>query len=534
MDRASYELGWVAVHRMLREGKSWSGREEDCSYWNTGDGRFANVSAVTGLDLPDDGRAAARVDWDLDGKTDLVLSERNSPRVRVFVNRAPSKHRSIDLLLRGKTCNRDAIGARVEVELADGGKRIDTLRAGEGYLAQSSKWLHFGLGQDGVAKVRVRWPGSRDFEEFSGVEAGGKFILEQSSGAAKRWSATPIELATKSAEPFASTERARIVLAGQPPLPPLPILTSEGQPADVQTGIEPPLLVMLWASWCPPCASELTEFARRADEIRAAGLAVLALSVDEEPKRPQAFEFLTRLQWDFHAGFASVEAIEALDGLQRSVLDRKRRMPVPTSFLVDRERKIAVIYKGPVDVATLLADVARLGARPEERHLRAAAFPGKWLSETPEPDLGALEFAYVERGLEAASADVSKRRIVSKSRSRAGLVNDMGKVRAQQGKLDEALANFAEAVQIEPGFVEARLNFAYALHQSGRVAEAVPEYERVLQADSRNVVAAFNLALARCALGQRDRARTEIELVRVLDASRAGELERQIAQYFSK
>lgn len=536
-ERASYELGWVAIHRMLREGHSWSGREEHCSFWNSGDGRFLTASGITGLDLDDDARAAARVDWDLDGRGDLVVSGRNSPRVRLFLNRAEGAGQSVELLLRGADCNRDAIGARVELALDDGRRLVQTLRAGEGYLAQSSKWLHFGHGMSKVVGVRVRWPApsARGWEAFTGLGSEGRFVLAEGSGAAQVWAGPErAQLDCAPALEFVPTEAARIPLAARVPLPPLPIITSEGEQADAKPGIEPPLLVTMWASWCAPCLGELGEFARRSEELTQAGVSVLALSVDELATRGAALDVLERLQWDFHAGFATVDALETLDTLQRSVLDRKRRTPVPTSFLVDRERRVAVIYKGPVGVATLLEDVARLGARAEELRTRAVPFPGRWLSVPPEADLGALELAYVERGLEAAASDVARAKIVSKERTRAGILNEMGKVRAQQGKLEEAAASFREAVQLEPSFLEANVNLGYALHQLGRVAEALRCYEDALRLDSRNVTALFNLALARCTLGECEQARAELAVLEVVDPRAAEELRRQMAQYFGK
>ncbi|MCC7013613.1 MAG: ASPIC/UnbV domain-containing protein [Planctomycetes bacterium] len=538
VSRSNYEMGWVAVHRMLREGKSWSGREEHCSYWNTGDGRFANVSGVTGLDSKDDARAAALVDWDLDGKRDIWIAGRNSPRVRLFLNRTPTTHRSLEVLLRGTECNRDAIGARVELTMSDGRRYLQTLRAGEGYLAQSSKWLHFGLGATGeIARLRVRWPnvGGAAWEVFEGLEASGHFVLSQGTGRAEpRVLGAPSALASAEARTAKPTEKARIWLASRVPLPPLPILTSEGVAGDARDGIPAPSLIVLWATWCPPCVGELGELARRAGELSAAGLSVVALSVDEEPQRKAAFELLERLQWDFHAGFASLPAMESLDALQRSVLDRKRRTPIPTSFLVDHERQLAAVYKGPVEIETLLADVARLRARPQELRERATPFPGVWMSALPAPALLSLELAYVERKLDAAAAEIGRARMVSKERSRASILNEMGKVRADQGKLAEALATFQEAVANEPEFIEARINLAYALHQSGRVAEAIPQYEQVLRFDSRNVTALFNLALARCTLGNLERARQELELLRVIDSKAAAELERQMRKYFNQ
>ena len=57
-------------------------------------------------------------------------------------------------VLQGTKSNRDAIGAKVEV---DG--QTKWLSAGSGFLSQHSKRLIFGLGADETAKsVRITWP----------------------------------------------------------------------------------------------------------------------------------------------------------------------------------------------------------------------------------------------------------------------------------------------------------------------------------------------------------------------------------------
>ena len=179
-------------------GRSFSGRERNCFFLNTGDnpaaqGRFANISAVSGLDYPDDGRAVALVDWDHDGDLDMWISNRNAPRLRLMRNEFPTGNNFLMLRLEGngKTTNRDAIGARVEVVYENVGskaphpKSIKTLRAGEGFLAQSSKWIHFGLGDtDAIKMVTVRWPGG-ELEQFTGIAANHRYRLVQGSGVAK-------------------------------------------------------------------------------------------------------------------------------------------------------------------------------------------------------------------------------------------------------------------------------------------------------------------------------------------------------------
>ena len=143
----------------MNRGGSLSGRERHCVFLNMGATsggapQFANLNRPgSGLDLPDDGRAIALTDWDGDGDVDLWISNRNAPRLRFMRNDSACRESlpvSLQLPANGtsRTGNRDAIGARVEIVTSDGGRSIRTLRAGEGYLAQSSKEiLQVGLGR---------------------------------------------------------------------------------------------------------------------------------------------------------------------------------------------------------------------------------------------------------------------------------------------------------------------------------------------------------------------------------------------------
>src|SRR5690606_32636738 len=88
------------------------------------------------------------------------------------------------LRLQGATANRDAVGARVELYLRDAEhpRRIKTVRAGDGYLSQSTKWVHFGLGPvEDIERVVVRWPGG-DAETFRGLQADRYWSIVQGSG----------------------------------------------------------------------------------------------------------------------------------------------------------------------------------------------------------------------------------------------------------------------------------------------------------------------------------------------------------------
>ena len=84
-----YANAWAAIMKSARSGSSWSGSETNRTFLNTGGGRFADASYVSGFGFDDDGRALAITDWDGDGDLDLWAHNRTAPRLRLLRNNSP-------------------------------------------------------------------------------------------------------------------------------------------------------------------------------------------------------------------------------------------------------------------------------------------------------------------------------------------------------------------------------------------------------------------------------------------------------------
>ena len=281
-----YRQGWKALNRLLHQGRSFSGREANRAFLNTGSGRFADISAASGLDYLDDGRAVAVADWDFDGDLDLWFTNRTAPRVRFLRNnlKSESGYLAIKLQGNGGSTNRDAIGARVELNLdgEDKTRLVKTLRAGDAFLSQSSSWIHFGLGSSKVQGLVVHWPGGAR-ESFRGLTPGGFYIVQQGSGQTVRWT-PPVQqqplIASTPTLPT-TTAAARIVLPARLPFPQSAYTDDRGETLTLGQPTDGPLFVNLWGSWCAPCITELGDWTKHESDIRSKGLDIVALSMDE-------------------------------------------------------------------------------------------------------------------------------------------------------------------------------------------------------------------------------------------------------------
>ncbi len=156
-----------------------------CLMRNNGNGTFSDIATAEGIEPPAEGlhlpkqiggklaarssRCAATADFDGDGRLELIVNNFND-RPYYFKNQFPRRHYA-SFRLRGTRSNHDAIGAVVKLFI---GPRVMArqVHATGGYLSQSSKTLHFGLGdEERIDRAEIRWPsGARQVIESPAID----------------------------------------------------------------------------------------------------------------------------------------------------------------------------------------------------------------------------------------------------------------------------------------------------------------------------------------------------------------------------
>lgn len=551
-----YELGWTATHELTHSDGSWGGYARNVFFANNHDGTFSDVSGTVGMDFIEDGRSYSLADFDHDGRLEVFLRNRNGPQLRILRNNVRELGEAIAFRLRGKTSNRDAIGAMITVETARG-RQVKVLQAGSGMFSQHTKEVFFGLGKDpGPVRVTVRWPGGpvSNVQQIENVTPGHRVEIEEGSKEFR-------------AEPF-----ARPILPSEAPAPvpqPLPTVFGtwliEPQPAldfnlpDIN-GREytlaafrgRKLLLNFWNLESPACQKELRSFQWQQSRWTSQKLAVAAVHAplnsagdsEQAGEADKVRAFARENGISFPVLLASDDMASIYNLLFFYLFDRHRDIGFPTSFLLDEQGLIVKIYQGPVDSEEVSRDCGIIPRTKAELQARALPFPGTAYGiEFHLPHLS-QGVAFIQRGypeqaesffqiavrenpdsadahynlgtlyLQKQMWEAAREHLRRASELKPGnlvTLNNLGVLAAQRGDVDEALGYFQKVLQADPDFTFGLQNLGDLYRRQGKLSEAQQVLERALQTQPENPEVNYLLGLVSGQKGDNDQAREYLQ-----------------------
>jgi Flp pilus assembly protein TadD/peroxiredoxin len=494
----AYEHGWNALNELIRSDRSWSGSERNVLYANNRDGTFTEVSGVLGMDFLEDGRSFALADFDGDGRLEVAIKSRSGPQLRIVHNAMRNIGDSIAFRLRGTKSNRDGIGTSVTVETGNL-RQTKYLQAGTGFLSQHSKELFFGLGQS-PANIRavVRWP-SGVTQHFENLQSNHRIQLVEGSDAVSSKLFAPASAAyahpgmsAQTRERHVSSTEIQTWLLDPLKAPSFTLPDLEGKLVKLDQPDGKVTLLVFWATTSPGSLKLLAQLQQELAILASGHLRILAVNVDASNDTAIARSSARKLGLAFPVLFATEEVAGIYNILYRYLFDRRRDLPIPCSFLVDREGMVVKLYQGTLTAEQARIDVQKIPSDAVERRQKALPFPGMpYLTDFHRNDF-TFGVAMFQHGYLDQAAVYFQQVVVTRPGDAEAYYN-LGTLHLRRNEFDQARTNLRTSLRLRPDYPEAWNNLGMMAAQEGRNDEAAQNFLQSLQLRPSYAIALLNL-----------------------------------------
>jgi cytochrome c biogenesis protein CcmG/thiol:disulfide interchange protein DsbE len=162
--------------------------------------------------------------------------------------------------------------------------------------------------------------------------------------------ATALALTLLAGCSYAPPSRAAIKPAAKRnPAPPFTLKDATGKSFNLADYKGKVVLLNFWATWCGPCKLEIPWFIEFEKNYRDKGFAVLGISMDEEGWEVVK-PYLDRAKINYRMAIGNDMMAQHYGGVES----------LPTSFLIDRDGKIAAVHVGLVSKGDYQTDIEQL------------------------------------------------------------------------------------------------------------------------------------------------------------------------------
>jgi tetratricopeptide (TPR) repeat protein len=303
------------------------------------------------------------------------------------------------------------------------------------------------------------------------------------------------------------------------------------------------VLLQLWIAAGPESVENLKEFQRSYARLASNGLQFLAVNVDEATEAERVRQTSRANQFPFPVLFGNDDVAGIYNILYRQLFDRHRDLELPTSFLINEAGDIVKIYQGSINPRQVETDLGQIPKSGSQRVAKALPFPG--IMESGEFRRNYLSYGsiYFQRGyLDQSEASFQialhddpqsaealyglgsvylkqeKMADARKAFERATKLapgypetlpntwNNLGLIAAREGRTDDAISNFHEALRLSPEFVIALVNLGNAYRQKHQWEEAGRALEQALAVTPEEPEANYSLGMVFAQTGDNERA----------------------------
>lgn len=332
----------------------FSGNERNRLFLSRGGKQFLDISGLSGVDSPADGRVSVWFDYDHDGWLDLAVINSSSPLLQIYHNEigdtpAASAHSVIGLRLFGANAGAipsddfstvNAIGARVRLKVGE--RTLYREKAPfQGLAGQNSDTMYIGLGEhDHADGLEITWPSGLIQNVSYPLKAGTIVTVPEETavrrpetdtdpaiGSKRLYGRQAVVASSPGAGQNLSVNRAAILGAAHSDRP------------------DPELLVVTtMASWCTSCARHQPSV----NELRAAftpeQVEVIGFAADPEDPADAVREFLQRHKSAYPAIVAPTDELRA--DIDHALAQMHASDALPNTVIVHADGRVLAVEGG--------------------------------------------------------------------------------------------------------------------------------------------------------------------------------------------
>lgn len=376
----SLQLG--GKHATEEEKRSWKEDEKDLSnithpfsgsernrlFLSSHGESFLDVSGISGVDSPSDGRVSVWLDMDRDGRHDLAVVNSNRPLLQLYRNKtddADPNGNFIALKFVGgndaaepssQFSNRNGFGTRVVVQAA--GRQITREHfCGQGFAGQNTSTMLIGLGEaTTIDQLSVTWPSGIE-QRFSDLAADKLIVLFERPAATSQPPATEsgsnsqgITVTDYRQVPIDTPQAGQLAADDQNDNPPLNLAPSELAAAadassdNVHTEDSKIVVLTTMASWCTSCAKHQPLLKEMSKQFDASDVSFVGFAGDPEDPADDLRGFVTRLNIDYPV---AAEPAAALRSTVEAILNSGDGADVlPSTILLNSRGQVLATHSG--------------------------------------------------------------------------------------------------------------------------------------------------------------------------------------------
>lgn len=366
----------------------FSGSERNHLFLSSHGESFLDVSGISGVDSPSDGRVSAWLDMDRDGRHDLAVVNSNRPLLQLYRNETGDTDRKdgnfIALRFVGgndsadaspEFSNRNGFGTRVVVQAGD--RRITREHyCGQGFAGQNTSTMLIGLGEaTTVDQLSITWPSGLK-QQFSNLSAGKLMILFERPAADDQ---SPAQKDSDAAG-ITITDYQRVLPADSPseqpaignldrdPLPTLlpAQLNAASEPSASDRRVKDSKLVVLttMASWCTSCAKHQPLLKAMSKDFEPSNVSFVGFAGDPNDPADDLRGFIKRLRIDYPV---VAEPDASLRSTVEAILNSGDGADVlPSTIILNGQGKVLATHRGVPSASDIRKHLAAMKSEPTE------------------------------------------------------------------------------------------------------------------------------------------------------------------------